>query len=121
MIRKIKRLIYYILYYISFPPALVFIIVVFLIRSKVVIRWACLKSSRIGHLSLDPTIYYLYKKNKISQENYPTIDIFYVRFDVANKTLVNLWRKKLIFFPSTFMHAVDKIYQKTTCFLNAII
>lgn len=116
MIRKIKRLIYYLLYYISFPAALVFLMAVFLIKNKVVIRWACLKSSRIGHLSLDPAIYYLYRKNNISQENYPTIDIFYVRFDIANKTLINLWKKKLIFFPSTFMHAVDKIYQKTEIF-----
>ncbi|MDC3204496.1 TIGR04372 family glycosyltransferase [Pelagibacteraceae bacterium] len=117
MKRSIKRLFYYILYFASFPFALIFLLAVILIRKKVVVKWACLRSSRIGHMSIDPTIYYLYRKKNLLLDELNSINIFYNRFDIANITLAKMWNKKLLFFPSTFMHAVDKIYGKVELIL----
>ena len=62
IIKNPWRFLFYLNYYISFPIALIFVILIRIISSFYLVRWACIKSSRIGHLTLDTTIYYLYKK-----------------------------------------------------------
>ena len=109
IIKNPWRFLFYLNYYISFPIALIFVILIRIISSFYLVRWACIKSSRIGHLTLDTTIYYLYKKNNLEKFPKKHLDIFYMRYDVANKTIASFLKNKFLFFPSSFMHAVDKI------------
>ena len=116
IVYKISRLVEYCLlpffYIIAFP----FLIVVRIISRFVVIRWACLISSRIGHVAKNVELYCCEKDHGINVPAITHIDLFWLYPFTCNKQLKKMWKNHLVFLPRIFMHPVDRLNEK----LNSI-
>ena len=58
------------LYVIFFFPSLIFLLIVYIFKDKIKIRWYCLISTRIGHFISEPIIYFSSKKKKMKKLSY---------------------------------------------------
>ena len=87
---KIYRLILKILFTILSP---IIFILVKILKPFVVIRFIPLLTSRLGHLSLNPEVYLLEKKEFKSSIKY--LDLFFTsRYGICNYELLKLRKKK---------------------------
>jgi putative glycosyltransferase (TIGR04372 family) len=99
----LKRLIDHLLYILFFFPALLFLLIVFVLKNKFKIKWYCLISTRIGHFISEPIIYFS-KPRGLNEKT-----IFYTRPTVSNKYVLKILKNKFLFFPHTFLHTVQQI------------
>lgn len=99
----LTRVFHHILYIIFFFPALIFLLIVYIFKNKIKIKWYCLISTRIGHFISEPIIYFSTKR-PINEKT-----IFYTRPTVCNKYVYKILKKKFLFFPHSFLHTVQQI------------
>ena len=80
------------------------LIIIYLLRPWLLIRWYGLTSSRIGHLALDPELYSCRRDAKINQPTQKYIDIFFLGNKyICNRQLVKMLRRSLTVFPAFLM------------------
>ena len=96
-LKKIKSKYKIILFYVSFIITLLFFpIIFFLIKAINLffrIRITEIATHRYGHLTLNPEIYLLEKKEEEKNKRY--LDFFYEsKYGVCNNEELNLWKKK---------------------------
>ena len=117
--KKIKSIYKIILFYVSFIITFLFFpIIFFLIKSINLffrIRITEIATNRYGHLTLNPEIYLLEKKEE--EKNIKYLDFFYEsKYGVCNNEVLNLWKKKILIFPRYILEPIDimlsKIYSK---------
>jgi len=106
---KLKKFILLFLYLILFPLNLFLVLIIRLLRPIVLIRYAYIKSTRIGHFIENVDFYLCAKKEGLFLPRQKYIDIFYLNSYVCNKQIEKLWRRKIIIFPRVIMHSIDKI------------
>ena len=95
------------------PVALIFVIFVRIISPFIIIRWHNTISTRIGHFAENLFIYICEKNIGLHKiKNKVIIDIFYTRSKICNNQLFKMWKRKIFFFPSLFMHVVNFINEK---------
>ena len=72
------------------------LVLIYLIRPWLLIRWHGLYCSRIGHFALDTELYFCRRDAKINQPTQKYIDIFFLGNKyVCNKQLLKMFRRKL--------------------------
>jgi len=104
VIKKLRSVFYLLiqspLYLISVP----ILIIIYLIKPWLLIRWFGLKAGRIGHLASDTELYSCRREAKINQPSQKYIDIFFLgnKF-ICNKQLIKMLARSLIIFPAFLM------------------
>ena len=66
------------LYLFSIP----LLIIIYLIRPWLLIRWWALSSSRIGHMAIDSELYSCRRESKINQPSQKYIDFFFLKINI---------------------------------------
>ncbi len=104
--KKIKSIYKIILFYVSFIITFLFFpIIFFLIKSIDLffrVRITEIATNRYGHLTLNPEIYLLEKKEE--EKNIKYLDFFYEsKYGVCNNEVLNLWKKKNINFSKIYL------------------
>ena len=99
---KILRILFY-------PVALILVIVMRIIRPLILIRYGCIVSTRIGHLSANIELYNLSQLENIGKPEVRYFDIIYPYGVIANKSLYKMIRRKNFTLPFYLMHSVARI------------
>ncbi len=86
-----------------------FLGLIIILRPLIIIRIGKLNTSRIGHLATNTALYYI-KNKKINKSK--TLDLFYCDRLIANRYLLNLWRKKIIILPRIFLFSIFNLVIK---------
>ncbi len=86
-----------------------FLIIIIILRPLITIRIGKLNTSRIGHLAINTALYYI-KNKKINKSK--SLDLFYCDRLVANRYLLNLWRKKINILPRMFLFSIFNLVIK---------
>ena len=80
------------------------LIIIYLLRPWLLIRWYGLTSSRIGHLALDPELYSCRRDAKINQPTQKYIDIFFLGNKyICNRQLIKMQRRSITILPAFLM------------------
>jgi len=88
------------LYLFSIP----LLIIIYLIRPWLLIRWWALSSSRIGHMAIDSELYSCRRESKINQPSQKYIDFFFFKNKyICNKQLAKMLRRSLTILPTFLM------------------
>ena len=95
----------FIVHLISIP---VFIIIT-LIRPWYLIRWHKLYSSRLGHFALNTELYCCERDANLNFPKQKYKDIFYLDKYVCNKTLENMWKRKISVLPAWLIKPIHNI------------
>ena len=113
---KIKRIIKKLLFVI--PNLIGIILAPFLIifirsfKPIILIRYALIQSSRVGHFigNIDTYLSYKFKgmQDNDLEKKFKIIHIFYLQEDVCNKEILKKIRKKLIILPRFILHWVEQ-------------
>ena len=113
---KIKRIIKKLLFVL--PNLIGLILAPFLIifirsfKSIILIRYALIQSSRVGHFIGNIDTYLSYKSKGMQdndlEKKFKTIHIFYLQEDVCNKEILKKIKKKLIILPRFILHWVEQ-------------
>lgn len=105
-----KYLIKYPIAILIFPIAFLFVIIVRIISPLIIIRWGDTISTRIGHFAENINVYMCEKNLGLHKnKNKLILDIFYTRSKVCNFQLFKMWKRKIFFLPSLYMHVVNYI------------
>lgn len=94
---------------IFFPLALIFVIVIRLLSPFILVRYACLQTTRLGHMSSNLELYSISKKNKFYEPNLKYFDIFYPKKVIVNTQLYKMIKRENFCLPYFFMSSVEKI------------
>jgi len=109
ILKKLKSLILIFIqlpiYFISIP---VFMILT-LIRPWYLIRWKELHASRIGHFALVTEFYCCERDANINFPKQRYKDFFYLSEYISNKTIENIWRRKITILPRKFIKPIHDI------------
>lgn len=116
---RIKKLFLLFLYLILLPLNLFLVLIIRLLKPIVLIRYAYIKSTRIGHFIEDIDFYLCAKKQGLFLPRQKYIDIFYLNSYVCNKQIEKLWKRKIIIFPRLIMHSIDKINRFLDLFFDS--
>lgn len=92
-----------ILYSIPFIPL---ILIIFLIRSKILIRIGSLYSDRIGHFAGNTELYLCELKAGINKPDSKFIDLFFLSGKISNQQLYKMWKRKLIILPKFLLFPI---------------
>lgn len=110
--RIIKKLLFILPNIIGIIIAPFFVIFIRLLKSKRLIRYGFILSSRVGHLIGNMDTYLCYKSQGLQDDDlykkYKTIHIFYCQEDVCNKEILNKLKKKVIILPRFLLHWVEQ-------------
>lgn len=98
------------------PFSFFFIFIQLILYKFILIRIGQVPSHRIGHLAGDMAIYL--NKKKYEKESRLVIDIFFSTKIISNKTLYNLIRKRILFFPQFIFFTIYKLLIFFKKFLN---
>ena len=103
--KKIVSIYKILLFYISFLIVFLFFPIIFLLIKILslffIVRITEIATNRYGHLTLNPEIYLLEKKEKEKDNKF--LDFFYAsKYGVCNKEVLNLWKKKIFNFPKKY-------------------
>ena len=121
--KKIVSIYKILLFYVSFLIVFLFFPIIFLLIKILsiffIIRFTEIATNRYGHLTLNPEIYLLEKKEKEKDNKF--LDFFYAsKYGVCNKEVLNLWKKKILIFPRNILEPIDiilsKIYTKNNIY-----
>lgn len=106
--KKRKRIIELILSIIFFPISLLIVFFIRLLRPLILIRYAYIRTTRIGHMSQDIDFYVCARNDNLFSNKKNCIDIFYTNNQICNKFLLKLIKKKITIFPRFLMNPIDK-------------
>jgi len=84
-------------------------IIITLIRPWYLIRWHKLYSSRIGHFALYTELYCCERDANLNFPEQKYKDIFYLDKYVCNKTLENMWKRKISVLPAWLIKPIHNI------------
>ena len=95
------------------------LVLIYLIRPWLLIRWYGLSCSRIGHFTLDTELYFCRRDAKINQPTQKYIDFFFfIGKYVCNKQLVKMVSRSLIVFPNFLMFPLFNTNQFFSLFIK---
>jgi putative glycosyltransferase (TIGR04372 family) len=117
--KKIDRIIEVVLSALCFPISLFFVIFIRLSKPFFLIRYAYIRTTRIGHMSQDIDFYVCARNEKLFPYKKKCIDIFYTNNYVCNKFLLKLLKQQIIIFPRFLMHPTDQINRFFDFFLDS--
>ncbi len=110
--RILKKIFFIIPNLIGIILAPLFVIFIRSFKSIVLIRYALILSSRVGHFIGNMDTYLCYKSKGLQDEdldkNYKTLHVFYYQEDVCNKEFSKKLRKKVIILPRFILHWVEQ-------------
>ena len=109
--RKILLLINFIIEIPIYIFAIFPCIAIRLISPWIIIRIDRIGSTNFGWFVLSPAMYYCKKNLKINQPSKKHIDLVYIyhKDKNYNKQIEKMWKRKLNFFPSYFLHPINSI------------
>ncbi len=106
MAKQIKRMIRLI---VSVPLALVFVIVIRVIRPFILVRIGAMRSDRIGHFVLETDLMLLEQEHGISPRPRRSIDIWYAPEPISNRVIYEMWKRVMRIWPNWFMVPVFRL------------
>ena len=115
MVHKILR---YFAYSITIFFLPIFVVVIFLLRNFVIIRFLSVPTNRIGHFAGNIEMYLSKKKNNNTEKYY---DIAFYQKYISNKFLAKMWRRKLNVYPNYFvfpLYFFFKFFSKYFAFMK---
>ena len=101
----ILKILYQIYLILVFPLSLSICIIIRIISPFFLIRYACLVSTRIGHLIGNTEIYAM---EKLKNANKKTYDFFYTRKKVCNKYALKILKQRIIILPFFIIEPIEK-------------
>ena len=118
-LKKLKTLFYLLiqspLYLFSIP----LLIIIYLLRPWLLIRWYGLSCSRIGHFALDVELYSCRRDAKINQPTQKYIDIFFLGSKyICNNQLLKMLRRNLTILPAFLIKPLFEINQYFSPFIK---
>ena len=117
MIYKLRRGLQIIFLPLGYFIAVPLILMVRLLSPWIIIRWACLISTRIGHFAMNTELYCCERDESINTPSKRHIDLFWLYPSVCNRQLTKLWKRQLKILPLVLMHPLNKLNE----LLNEII
>jgi putative glycosyltransferase (TIGR04372 family) len=96
----------------ALPFALLVAVVMRLISPIVVVRIGSINASRVGHLSLDTEMLESEKNLGFGLPRRPVFDVYFPwtgPFPVANRLLLNMWRRSVRVWPAFLCEPVDSV------------
>ena len=111
-INKFSRIIEYLFLPIGYLLALPILILVRLISPWIIIRWACLISTRIGHLAANTELYCCENEVGINTPTKRYVDLFWLYPKSCNEQLKKMWKRSLTILPRLITHPLDKLNEK---------
>lgn len=106
MAKQIKRRIRL---FVSVPLALVFVIVIRVIRPFILVRIGAMRSDRIGHFVLETDLMLLEQEHGISPRPRRSIDIWYAPEPISNRVIYEMWKRVMRIWPNWFMVPVFRL------------
>jgi len=106
MVKQIKRMIRL---FVSVPLALVFVIVIRVIRPFILVRIGAMRSDRIGHFVLETDLMLLEQEHGISPRPRRSIDIWYAPEPISNRVIYEMWKRVMRIWPNWFMVPVFRL------------
>ena len=106
MAKQIKRMIRL---FVSVPLALVFVIVIRVIRPFILVRIGAMRSDRIGHFVLETDLMLLEQEHGISPRPRRSIDIWYAPEPISNRVIYEMWKRVMRIWPNWFMVPVFRL------------
>ena len=100
------------LYVLSFP----ILIILYIIKPWVLVRFNNLQSSRIGHFTVNTELYCCKKSLGINQPKQTYIDLFYLK-DVCNYQVAKMWKRVLKILPSFLLSPLHNTNQFLSKFI----
>ena len=95
--------------FLSVPFAFIFIIMIRILKPFILIRYGCLNTTRLGHLTVNTELYLLSKKVNSYNKKKKYIDIFYPKKIICNNQLFKMIKRNNFCLPYFFMDLVSKI------------
>jgi len=96
-------------------PSAIFLIVIYLIRPFLLVRFQPTTSTRIGHFTSDLELYVCEKKNKINSPKQNYLDLFF-NYEICNYQLLKMWKKELIFMPRFILQPIYVLNKMVSSF-----
>ena len=98
ILRKVKTFIKIIIFSPYFLIVLFFLLIIYLIKPLILIRFGNLSSSRLGHFAADTELYLCELDAGVNIPKEKFKDFFYFD-DVSNEQIAKMWKRKLKIFP----------------------
>ena len=94
---------------ISTPIAVIFVLVIRIIRPILLVRIGVMRSDRIGHFALETELWLLEQESGVASCPKRSIDIWFAPEPIANRVLHKMWRQVLTIWPNWLMVSVFRI------------
>jgi putative glycosyltransferase (TIGR04372 family) len=94
---------------VSVPVALVFVIVIRVIRPFILVRVGAMRSDRIGHFVLETDLMLLEQEQGISPRPRRSVDIWYAPEPISNRLIYKMWKRVMRIWPNWFMVPVFRL------------
>lgn len=109
LFRKVKRSLRTLLRLPLFIPAIPVVVVIRLIKPWLLVRWADLRGSRIGHFTANTEIYLCRRDAAINTPKQRYVDIFFSGGPICNKQLARMWKRVLRIWPAWVLSPIFHI------------
>ncbi len=95
----------------STPFALLFVLLIRVIRPVFLVRIGVMRSDRIGHFALETELWLLERVSGVATRPKRSVDIWYAPEPIANRVLYKMWRQVLYIWPNWLMVTVFRLNQ----------
>jgi putative glycosyltransferase (TIGR04372 family) len=105
----LKRIAFFL---VALPFAITVAIVIRLVARVIVVRFGSINASRVGHLAMDTEMLESEKELGIGLPRSPVFDVYFPwtgPFPVANRLLLNMWRRSVRVWPAFLCEPVDSV------------
>jgi putative glycosyltransferase (TIGR04372 family) len=82
-----------------------------LIRPWLLVRWGYLISQRIGHFAANTELYLCEREAGMNVPKQHHVDIFYMRGQICNQQLANMWKRVLLIWPAWILAPISRVNQ----------
>jgi putative glycosyltransferase (TIGR04372 family) len=118
LIKKLRSAFYLLIQLPFYLFSIPLLIIIYLLRPWLLIRWYGLPCGRIGHLALDAELYSCRRDAKINQPSQKYIDFFFLEHRyICNRQLVKMQRRSITILPAFLMVPLSN----TNRFINLCI
>jgi len=119
IIKKLRSVFYLLIQSPFYLFSIPLLIIIYLLRPWLLIRWHGLYASRIGHLAIRTELYSCRREAKINQPSQKYIDIFFLLSkNVCNKQLIKMLARSLIIFPAFLMIPIFNVNRFLNLFMD---
>ena len=102
-----------------FPFSILFLILIFVLRPFVLIRFAQINSYRFGHYLMNVELYLSHKKKE--PESFKSFDIFFLSATTCNLYFETMCKRHLIILPFQLLYLSSRIAKKISFFKKHLI